>query len=1217
MTETQAEAALNGVGLVKGTVTTSYSDTVPAGLVISSTPPAGTSVAYGSSVDLEISLGHAPVTVPNVLSMTETQAEAVLNGAGLVKGTVTTSYSDTVPAGLVISSTPPAGTSVAYGSSVDLEISLGHAPVAVPDVLNMTESQAEAALNAAGLNKGAVTTSYSDTVPAGLVISSTPPAGTSVAYGSSVDLEISLGHAPVTVPNVLSMTETQAEATLNGAGLVKGTVTTSYSDTVPAGLVISSTPPAGTSVAYGSSVDLEISLGHAPVTVPNVLSMTETQAEATLNGAGLVKGTVTTSYSETVPAGLVISSTPPAGTPVAYGSSVDLEISLGHAPVAVPNVLNMTEAQAEAALNGAGLNKGTVTTSYSETVPVGLVISSTPPAGTSVAYGSSVDLEISLGHAPVTVPNVLSMTETQAEAALNGVGLVKGTVTTSYSETVPAGLVISSTPPAGTSVAYGSSVDLEISLGHAPVTVPNVLNMTEAQAEAALNGVGLNRGAVTASYSETVPVGLVISSTPPAGTSVAYGSSVDLVLSLGPYIGPRTYDWTNAYPWSQLWSSPQNWDPLGIPGPEDTANIDPATISPPADPTMGPAIDFSMTVQRINGPANNTGTQKMHITTGDIVVNSWGGINGDKGTVYARGDATVTVQTGEMRVADEGTFVLDLSENASFEVAGALRVGDTTDGAHELYVTDNASLIIGGEYNIGDDGDGLLNITGGLVQVNGSVNWECRESPAGVTLNVGGGQFIVGGTINADNANRNDADNQAIINLSGGAIGAGNINLPNDGEGRATLNMTGGLLVVSGALRVGHGTTVIHLDAGTLDLGELGRQGAFTMDIAGGVMILDGDQRRAIETDVDAGNITAYGNPSRGDILTDYDGLNPGRTTVWAEPHFGRTYGPNPPHKATGLGSRDNIVLSWLPGDGAVFHHIFFSDSYDDVLNEAWTCQLTGPGGQVETSIEVAAPFQLNTTYYWKVVEQDAHLGLVHGWVWNFTIEDGRVIDGMEEYSANPDYIYETWKDGCGYWVGDELVGNGTGSCVDLTMARMHSGAKAMFYSYENYLDVGWERDHNYSEAKCAFDAPQNWLLSGELALVVFFRGTATNASSSMWAVVNDGVVDAVATYGAYGDDPEDIKAEEWIDWNIKLSDLADAGADLTNVVSLALGFGDRDNNVEIPDCRGIVYFDDITLYPARCVPKYVTDIVDLNDDCLTDWGDIEVFAGQWLEDLR
>ncbi|MHC4573585.1 MAG: PASTA domain-containing protein [Planctomycetota bacterium] len=45
--------------------------------------------------------------------------------------------------------------------------------------------------------------------------------------------------------------------------------------------------------------------------------------------------------------------------------------------------------------------------------------------------------------------------------------------------------------------------------------------MTETQAEAALNGVGLNKGAVTASYSETVPAGLVISSTPPAGTSVA------------------------------------------------------------------------------------------------------------------------------------------------------------------------------------------------------------------------------------------------------------------------------------------------------------------------------------------------------------------------------------------------------------------------------------------------------------------------------------------------------------------------------------------------------------------------------------------------------------------------------------------------------------------------------------------------------------------------
>ncbi|HUW19033.1 MAG TPA: PASTA domain-containing protein, partial [Sedimentisphaerales bacterium] len=496
-----ANTAIIDAGFSVGSLTYVYSDT-QAGIVLGQTPVGGAIIPIGSPVDLVVSRGQP--FVPDVQGMTQASAESTITSVDNLQVSVSTAYHDTVPADYVISQDPAAGTQVPVGSTVNILVSLGHAPVTVPDVRNTTEAQAEAALNAVGLNKGAVTTSYSDTVPADLVISSNPSGGTSVDYGSSVDLVISLGHALVTVPSVLNMTESQAEAALNAVGLNKGAVTTSYSDTVPVDLVISSNPSAGTSVAYGSSVDLVISLGRAPVTVPDVLNMTESQAEAALNAVGLNKGSVTTSYSDTVPVDLVISSNPSAGAYVAYGSSVDLVISLGHAPVTVPDVLNMTESQAEAALNAVGLNKGAVTTSYSDTVPVDLVISSNPSAGTSVAYGSSVDLVISLGRAPVTVPSVLNMTESQAEAALNAVGLNKGAVTTSYGDTVPADLVIASNPSAGASVAYGSSVDLVISLGHAPVTIPDVRNMTESQAEAALNAVGLNKGAVTTSYGDTV-----------------------------------------------------------------------------------------------------------------------------------------------------------------------------------------------------------------------------------------------------------------------------------------------------------------------------------------------------------------------------------------------------------------------------------------------------------------------------------------------------------------------------------------------------------------------------------------------------------------------------------------------------------------------------------------------------------------------------------------
>ncbi|MBN1815760.1 MAG: S8 family serine peptidase, partial [Sedimentisphaerales bacterium] len=65
------------------------------------------------------------------------------------------------------------------------------------------------------------------------------------------------------------------------------------------------------------------------------------------------------------------------------------------------------------------------------------------------------------------------------------------------------------------------------------VSVPNVVGQTQADAEAAVTAANLTVGTVTAAYSDTVPAGSVISQNPPAGTSAAEGSPIDLVVSLG------------------------------------------------------------------------------------------------------------------------------------------------------------------------------------------------------------------------------------------------------------------------------------------------------------------------------------------------------------------------------------------------------------------------------------------------------------------------------------------------------------------------------------------------------------------------------------------------------------------------------------------------------------------------------------------------------------
>ena len=117
-------------------------------------------------------------------------AEGDIISAGLILGTVTEQYHPTVPVGLVIEQSPTAGVTVERGTEVNLIISLGPEPVFVPDVVGMEQSTAENAILAEGLLVGALTEQYHELMPAGMVISQEPVAGTSVLPGTLVSLVI-------------------------------------------------------------------------------------------------------------------------------------------------------------------------------------------------------------------------------------------------------------------------------------------------------------------------------------------------------------------------------------------------------------------------------------------------------------------------------------------------------------------------------------------------------------------------------------------------------------------------------------------------------------------------------------------------------------------------------------------------------------------------------------------------------------------------------------------------------------------------------------------------------------------------------------------------------------------------------------------------------------------------------------------------------------------
>lgn len=129
-----------------------------------------------------------------------------------------------------------------------------------------------------------------------------------------------------TVPDVIGLTLGSATLAINGATLELGNVAQQESTTVPAGLVITQDPNAGTEVTIGSSVNIIISSGF-PNTVPNVIGMTLTDGEITIRNAEYTAGTVTVTTSPDGPLGTIISQSPVGGTVAAPGTKVSLVVT--------------------------------------------------------------------------------------------------------------------------------------------------------------------------------------------------------------------------------------------------------------------------------------------------------------------------------------------------------------------------------------------------------------------------------------------------------------------------------------------------------------------------------------------------------------------------------------------------------------------------------------------------------------------------------------------------------------------------------------------------------------------------------------------------------------------------------------------------------------------------------------------------------------------------
>ncbi|MDO8183855.1 MAG: PASTA domain-containing protein [bacterium] len=311
------------------------------------------------------------------------------------------------------------------------------------------------------------------------------------------DYEIEMGTDPydpgsypgqpqyVNVPSVVDQTITQATTILENTNLFLGTVSHAFSNTVPAGHIISQSPVATTQVLVGSAINVVVSDGPqvATTTVPKVVDHHVPQATTILQTAGLVLGTATEVYHPTRPAGFIVLQTPNAGLQVLVGSAVNVVVSKGPEPsdtAVVPSVVDHTVAQATTILQTAGLVLGTVTEVYHPTKPAGCIVSQTPNAGVQVLVGSAVNVVVSKGPQPpdtAVVPSILGKTEAQGTTTLAAVDsrLTMLVIERVYSSSVAEGLILYQDPVGGTTVNLPKVVEVKVSKG--PQS-PNALTVT-------------------------------------------------------------------------------------------------------------------------------------------------------------------------------------------------------------------------------------------------------------------------------------------------------------------------------------------------------------------------------------------------------------------------------------------------------------------------------------------------------------------------------------------------------------------------------------------------------------------------------------------------------------------------------------------------------------------------------------------------------------------
>jgi beta-lactam-binding protein with PASTA domain/tRNA A-37 threonylcarbamoyl transferase component Bud32 len=269
------------------------------------------------------------------------------------------------------------------------------------------------------------------------------------------------------------------------------------------------------------------------IAVEDVSGLTEEDALRAIQAQGLV-AIPNRENSDAVDSGLVIRTDPAAGSQVEEGATVTVIISAGIEQFPVPSLVGLDQTTAVDLILRQGFKLGQVIPDAESTAAPGTVISQEPLGNVTAPAGATVDIVVAAGPETVALSDLTDLTERDATAALQSLGLFFE-IQTEFSDEVDRGRVIRTTPDAGVELAIGATVTLVVSDGPEPVVVPSLIGLTLDAALTRLEQEGLvlvQGSGIEVSNPEQV--GRVVEQNPGEGANLLRGDSVLVRVGVAP-----------------------------------------------------------------------------------------------------------------------------------------------------------------------------------------------------------------------------------------------------------------------------------------------------------------------------------------------------------------------------------------------------------------------------------------------------------------------------------------------------------------------------------------------------------------------------------------------------------------------------------------------------------------------------------------------------------